>query len=48
MLRLSYIGNLTPVFAALIAVTLLGEELSWTTILGGILVLLGVWLTTHK
>jgi drug/metabolite transporter (DMT)-like permease len=46
--KAAVVGNLTPVFAALIAVTLLGEELSWTTILGGILVLVGVWLTTQK
>lgn len=46
--KAAVVGNLTPVFAALIAVTLLGEELSWTTILGGILVLFGVWLTTQK
>lgn len=46
--KAAVVGNLTPVFAALIAVTLLGEELTLTTILGGALVLAGVVLTTKK
>jgi drug/metabolite transporter (DMT)-like permease len=46
--KAAVVGNLTPVFAALIAVTLLGEELTWTTIVGGTMVLVGVWLTTKK
>ena len=46
--KAAVVGNLTPVFAALIAVTLLGEELAWTTAAGGTLVLAGVWLTTQK
>lgn len=46
--KAAVVGNLTPVFAALIAVTLLGEELTWTTLVGGTLVLAGVWLTTQE
>lgn len=46
--KAAVVGNLTPVFAAIIAVTLLGEELTLTTILGGALVLAGVVLTTTK
>jgi drug/metabolite transporter (DMT)-like permease len=46
--KAAVVGNLTPVFAALIAVTLLGEDLTWTTIVGGTMVLVGVWLTTQK
>lgn len=46
--KAAVVGNLTPVFAAIIAVTLLGEELTLTTIIGGVLVLAGVLLTTMK
>lgn len=46
--KAAVVGNLTPVFAALIAVSLLGEKLTWSTILGGGLVMLGVWLTAKK
>ncbi|WP_428657823.1 EamA family transporter [Runella sp.] len=49
--KAAVVGNLTPVFAAIIAVTLLGEQLkqlTFTTILGGSLVLAGVVLTTQK
>ncbi|MFN8347593.1 MAG: EamA family transporter [Spirosomataceae bacterium] len=46
--KAAVVGNLTPVFAALIAITLLGEELSQSTVIGGTLVLIGVWLTARK
>lgn len=46
--KTAVVGNLTPVFAALVAITVLGEELTSSTILGGILVLGGVLLTTKK
>ena len=42
------IGNLTPVFAVLIAITFLGEKLTIPTLLGGALVLLGILLTSRK
>ncbi|WP_337044435.1 DMT family transporter [Emticicia sp. 17c] len=42
------IGNLTPVFAVLIAVSFLGEKLTIPTIIGGSLVLLGILLTNRK
>jgi drug/metabolite transporter (DMT)-like permease len=41
------VSNLTPVFAVIIAVVL-GEELTLITVLGGLLVLLGIWLTTKN
>ena len=46
--KAAVVGNLTPVFAALIAVTFLGEELSLSTITGGLLVLAGVGLAAKK
>jgi drug/metabolite transporter (DMT)-like permease len=39
------VGNLTPVFAVLIAVIFLGESLTISTIIGGILVMIGILLT---
>ena len=43
--KAAVVGNLTPVFAVLVAVGWLGEELALVTAFGGVLVLLGVWLT---
>lgn len=45
--KAAVVGNLSPVFAVLIAVTVLGEALTLPTVLGGILVLAGVWLTNR-
>ncbi|MFD2521581.1 DMT family transporter [Emticicia soli] len=42
------IGNLTPVFAVLIAISFLGEKLTIPTIIGGVLVLLGILITSRK
>ena len=39
--------NLVPVFAVLQAVVLLGEHLAMPVLAGGLLVIVGVWLTTH-
>lgn len=39
------VGNLTPVFAVFIAVIFLGESLTISTIIGGILVMIGILLT---
>jgi len=39
--------NLVPVFAVLQAAVLLGEHLPMSVLVGGLLVLTGVWLTTH-
>ncbi len=39
--------NLVPVFAVLQAVVLLGERLAMPVLAGGLLVIVGVWLTTH-
>jgi drug/metabolite transporter (DMT)-like permease len=46
--KAAIVGNLTPVFAVLIAVSFLGEKLTIPTIIGGILVLLGILLTSRK
>ena len=45
--KAAVVGNLSPVFAVLIAVLVLGEELTLATVLGGVLVLIGVWLTNR-
>ncbi|KZE30246.1 threonine/homoserine efflux transporter RhtA [Crenobacter luteus] len=39
--------NLVPVFAVLIGVLMLGEELLWSMVAGGLLVGAGVWLTNR-
>lgn len=40
--------NLVPIWAILLGVVFLGEHLNKLTLLGGALVLIGVFLTTHK
>lgn len=40
------VGNLTPVFAVLIAIIFLGESLTISTIIGGIMVMIGILLTS--
>jgi len=46
--KAAIIGNLTPVFAVIIAITFLGEQLTIPTIIGGALVLVGIVLTNRK
>ena len=46
--RASAFVNLVPVFAVLQAALLLGERLGPTVLAGGLLVIAGVWLTTHS
>ncbi|TAE39313.1 MAG: DMT family transporter [Runella slithyformis] len=46
--KAAVVGNLSPVFAVLIAVVVLGEEITIATVLGGLLVLGGVWITNLK
>ena len=41
-----YLGNLFPVFSALLAVIFLGEAIAWYHALGGMLVLGGIYLAT--
>ena len=45
--RASVFVNLVPVFAVLQAAVLLGEQLDVAVLGGGLLVIAGVWLTTH-
>jgi drug/metabolite transporter (DMT)-like permease len=45
--RASAFVNLVPVFAVLQAAALLGERLGPAVLAGGLLVIAGVWLTTH-
>jgi drug/metabolite transporter (DMT)-like permease len=40
--------NLVPVFAVLLSVIILKEQVSWYTLAGGILVIGGVWLVTKR
>jgi drug/metabolite transporter (DMT)-like permease len=46
--RTAIFTNLVPVFAILLSVLLLHEEVIWFTWLGGILVLSGVWITNSQ
>lgn len=45
--RASVFINLTPVFAVALAYLLLNEGLEWSMLVGGALVVLGVWLTNR-
>jgi drug/metabolite transporter (DMT)-like permease len=45
--RASAFVNLVPVFAVLQAAVLLDERLGFAVLGGGLLVIAGVWLTTH-
>jgi drug/metabolite transporter (DMT)-like permease len=40
--------NLVPVFTTALAVTLLGEEFTYHQLFGGIVVLLGVYISTKR
>lgn len=45
--KASTVGTLTPVFAMLIAVVL-GEKINLITCIGGLIVIIGIWLTNKK
>jgi drug/metabolite transporter (DMT)-like permease len=47
-MRTAIFTNLVPVFAVLLSVIVLREQVSWYTWAGGILVIGGVWLVTKK
>ena len=43
-----YFGNLFPIFAGVLAILILGEELRWYHVAGAVSVLIGIWLATWR